>query len=81
MASSGISKQYGPQPAAHLEFLDEGAVAVITLDDAKRGNAMSSEMGMLSPPRSTGSKTATSCTPRSSGELARISPSEAPATC
>jgi enoyl-CoA hydratase/carnithine racemase len=29
----------------HLEFIDEGAIAVITLDDPKRGNAMSPAMG------------------------------------
>jgi enoyl-CoA hydratase/carnithine racemase len=29
----------------HLEFIDDGAIAIVTLDDPKRGNAMSPDMG------------------------------------
>jgi nuclear transport factor 2 (NTF2) superfamily protein len=32
-------------PAVHLEKLDQGAIAVLTLDDPRRANAMSREMG------------------------------------
>jgi enoyl-CoA hydratase/carnithine racemase len=32
-------------PTVHLERLDQGAIAVLTLDDPKRANAMSREMG------------------------------------
>jgi enoyl-CoA hydratase/carnithine racemase len=32
-------------PAVHFELLVEGTVGVITLDDARRGNAMTAEMG------------------------------------
>jgi enoyl-CoA hydratase/carnithine racemase len=32
-------------PTVHLESLDQGAIAVLTLDDPKRANAMSREMG------------------------------------
>jgi 2-(1,2-epoxy-1,2-dihydrophenyl)acetyl-CoA isomerase len=35
----------GSVPTVHSEPLDEGAIAVLTLDDSKRGNAMSPEMG------------------------------------
>jgi enoyl-CoA hydratase len=41
--------QGGPAPSGpelvHLELIDEGAIAVITLDDPKRGNVMSPDMG------------------------------------
>lgn len=33
------------QPTVHLESLDEDSIAVLTLDDSKRANAMSPEMG------------------------------------
>src|SRR5580692_4736021 len=33
------------EPTVHLEFLDEGAIAVLTLDDSKGTNVMSPEMG------------------------------------
>ena len=33
------------EPTVHLEFLDEGASAVLTLDDRKGTNVMSPEMG------------------------------------
>lgn len=32
-------------PTVHLEFVDDGAIAIITLDDQKLGNPMSPEMG------------------------------------
>jgi enoyl-CoA hydratase/carnithine racemase len=32
-------------PTEHLESLDQGAISVLTLDDPKRANAMSREMG------------------------------------
>ena len=32
-------------PTVHLEFLDEGIIAVLTLDDFKGTNVMSPEMG------------------------------------
>lgn len=41
----GNSGQAGLQPTVHLEFVDEGAIAIITLNNPKRGNAMSPEMG------------------------------------
>jgi enoyl-CoA hydratase/carnithine racemase len=34
-----------PGPTVHLEFLDEGIIAVLTLDDSKGTNVMSPEMG------------------------------------
>jgi enoyl-CoA hydratase/carnithine racemase len=42
--SQGTPERSGPA-LVHLEFIDEGAIAVITLDDQKRGNAMSPAMG------------------------------------
>jgi enoyl-CoA hydratase/carnithine racemase len=33
------------QPTVDLDFSDDGAIAILTLDDLKRGNAMSPEMG------------------------------------
>jgi len=33
------------EPTVHLEFLDEGIIAVLTLDDFKGTNVMSPEMG------------------------------------
>jgi enoyl-CoA hydratase/carnithine racemase len=35
----------GSEPTVDLESLDDGAIAVLTLDDSKRANAMSPEMG------------------------------------
>ena len=35
----------GSGPTVHLESLDEGAIAVLTLDDSKGTNVMSPEMG------------------------------------
>jgi enoyl-CoA hydratase/carnithine racemase len=35
----------GSGPTVHLEFLDEGVIAVLTLDDSKGTNVMSPEMG------------------------------------
>jgi hypothetical protein len=35
----------GSRPTAHLESLDEGIIAVLTLDDSKGTNVMSPEMG------------------------------------
>jgi enoyl-CoA hydratase/carnithine racemase len=32
-------------PTEHLESLDQGAISALTLDDPKRANAMSREMG------------------------------------
>jgi enoyl-CoA hydratase/carnithine racemase len=33
------------EPTVHLESLDDGAIAVLTLDDSKGTNVMSPEMG------------------------------------
>jgi hypothetical protein len=42
-------------PTVHLEFLDEGIIAVLTLDDFKGTNVMSPEMGDARPlPRASG---------------------------
>jgi hypothetical protein len=39
------------EPTVHLETLDEGAIAVLTLDDRKGTNVMSPEMGdVYGPP-------------------------------
>src|SRR5260370_36512146 len=35
----------GSGPTVHLESLDEGTIAVLTLDDSKGTNVMSPEMG------------------------------------
>jgi len=40
-----VSTESGSEPRVLLEFIDEGSIAVITLNDPKFGNPMSPEMG------------------------------------
>jgi enoyl-CoA hydratase/carnithine racemase len=45
MPKSKVLSVSGSRPTVHLESLDEGIIAVLTLDDSKGTNVMSPEMG------------------------------------